>query len=249
MKMPAAAHDRTSGAPRYEGKAKRLWPGPAPGTCLMEFTDAVTAGNGARRDEVEGKGAANARISSILMRAVGEAGIPTHFLDDVDEITHLVRDVEIVPLEVIVRNIAAGSLSRTFGIEEGTPLEHPLVELCWKRDDLGDPLLAHAHVAAFGIADADTVDAIELLALRVNDVLIERFAALALVLVDFKLEFGRTPEGTIVLADEMSPDTCRIWRASDGTKLDKDRFRRDLGDLLEGYGEVLDRLETVEVAR
>jgi phosphoribosylaminoimidazole-succinocarboxamide synthase len=236
----------TPAAPQYEGKAKRLWPGEEPGTCVLEFTDKVTAGNGAKRSVIEGKGAANARISALMMADLENAGIPTHHLSVVDDENHLVRDVKIVPLEVIVRNIAAGSLTRVYGITEGETLRFPIVELCWKRDDLGDPLLTRTHVEAFGISDAETVDAMEEMALAVNDVLRARFEALGLTLVDFKLEFGRTKEGQLVVADEISPDTCRIWNTDSGEKLDKDRFRRDLGDLLEGYDQVLELLQREE---
>lgn len=238
----------TRAALRYEGKAKRVFETDDPALCVVEYTDGATAFNGKKRATIAGKGALNNAISAALMQAVAEAGVATHLVRVLGEREQLVRSVEIVPLEVVVRNVVAGSLATRLGLPEGTHLPAPIVEFYYKRDDLGDPLLNRAHIAALGIASAGTVDRLERRASRVNDVLIRYLRQRGIKLVDFKLEFGFTPDGELLLADEISPDTCRMWDAVTGEKLDKDRFRRDLGDLVSGYRQVLERVGGGELA-
>jgi phosphoribosylaminoimidazole-succinocarboxamide synthase len=232
----------TRAALRYEGKAKRVYETDDPTLQIIEYTDGATAFNGEKRATITGKGALNNKISAALMQAVAEAGVPTHFVALLGEHEQLVRRVDIVPLEVVVRNIVAGSLANRMGLDEGTPLPTPIVEFYYKRDDLGDPLLNRAHIQALGIVSPGCVDRIERRASRVNDVLLGHLASRGITLVDFKLEFGFTADGELLLADEISPDTCRFWDSATGEKLDKDRFRRDLGDLVEGYAQVLDKV-------
>jgi len=229
----------------YEGKAKILYEGPEPGTIIQYFKDDATAFNAQKKATLDGKGVLNNRISEYMMLRLGEIGIPTHFIKRLNMREQLCKKVEIVPLEVIVRNVAAGTMSKRLGIEEGEPLPRSIVEFCLKRDDLGDPLVAEEHISAFGWASPDEVEDITALTLRINDYLCGLFAGIGIRLIDFKIEFGRLPvEGghQIILADEISPDSCRLWDRETNKKLDKDRFRRDLGDVTEAYAEVATRL-------
>ncbi|MCB9982451.1 MAG: phosphoribosylaminoimidazolesuccinocarboxamide synthase [Rhodospirillales bacterium] len=230
----------------YDGKAKTLYEGPEAGTVIQYFKDDATAGNGAKHDVIAGKGVLNNRISAHLMTKLEGIGIPTHFIRSINMREQLVREVEIIPLEVVVRNIAAGSLCKRLGVEEGTILQRPLVEYYYKKDELGDPLVSEDHIMTFGWADPYELEEIVAMAWRVNDYLNGLFSGLGLRLVDFKLEFGRIygeyGELYIVLADELSPDNCRLWDAKTGEKLDKDRFRFDLGDLIEGYQYIAEKL-------
>lgn len=230
----------------YEGKAKILYEGPEPGTIIQYFKDDATAFNAQKKATLDGKGVLNNRISEYMMIRLGEIGIPTHFIKRINMREQLCKTVEIVPLEVIVRNVAAGTMSKRLGIEEGERLPRPIVEFCLKRDDLGDPLVSEEHIAAFDWASADELEDITDYALRINDFMCGLFTGIGIKLIDFKIEFGRLPvDGgghTIVLADEISPDSCRLWDRETNKKLDKDRFRRDLGDVTEAYAEVATRL-------
>jgi phosphoribosylaminoimidazole-succinocarboxamide synthase len=229
----------------YEGKAKVLFEGPEPGTLVQYFKDDATAFNNQKRGIITGKGVLNNRISEYLMTRLNEAGIPTHFVRRLNMREQLVREVEIIPLEIVIRNVAAGSLSKRFGLAEGTPLPRSIIEYYYKSDELGDPMVSEEHITAFGWATPQDLDDIMALALRVNDFLSGLFLGVGLRLVDFKLEFGRLYEGDemrIVLADEISPDSCRLWDIKTNEKLDKDRFRRDMGGVEEAYQEVARRL-------
>ncbi|MCR0984295.1 MULTISPECIES: phosphoribosylaminoimidazolesuccinocarboxamide synthase [Acetobacterales] len=229
----------------YEGKAKVLFEGPEPGTLVQYFKDDATAGNGAKKGVITGKGVLNNRISEHLMTRLAEIGVPTHFIRRLNMREQLIREVEIIPLEVVIRNIAAGSLAKRLGIQEGTRLPRSIVEYYYKNDELQDPMVSEEHITCFGWASTQDLDDIVALALRVNDFLTGLFLGVGISLVDFKLEFGRLYENDemrIVLADEISPDNCRLWDAKTGEKMDKDRFRRDLGKVEEGYQEVARRL-------
>ena len=229
----------------YEGKAKILYEGPEPGTLVQYFKDDATAFNAEKKDVIDGKGVLNNRISEFIMTALTGIGVPNHFIRRLNMREQLIRAVEIVPLEVIVRNVAAGSLSKRLGIEEGTPLPRPIIEFCLKDDTLGDPLVTEEHIIAFNWASQQDIDDIIALALRVNDFLSGLFMGVGIKLVDFKIECGRIFEGDfqrIIVADEISPDSCRLWDVKTGQKLDKDVFRRDLGSLTDAYSEVARRL-------
>ncbi|MBI2240993.1 MAG: phosphoribosylaminoimidazolesuccinocarboxamide synthase [Magnetospirillum gryphiswaldense] len=229
----------------YEGKAKVLFEGPEPGTLVQYFKDDATAFNNKKKGTITGKGVLNNRISEYLMIKLGEIGIPTHFVRRLNMREQLVREVEIIPLEVVVRNISAGSLAQRFGLSEGTPLPRSIVEYYFKSDALGDPMVAEEHITAFGWATTQDIDEIMSMSLRVNDFLTGLFLGVGIRLVDFKLEFGRLYNGDdmqIVLADEISPDNCRLWDLNTGEKMDKDRFRRDLGNVEDAYQEVARRL-------
>ncbi|MEM1276317.1 MAG: phosphoribosylaminoimidazolesuccinocarboxamide synthase [Pseudomonadota bacterium] len=229
----------------YEGKAKILYEGPEPGTYIQYFKDDATAFNAEKKDVIEGKGVLNNRISEHIMQALTGIGVPNHFIKRLNMREQLIRQVEIIPLEVIVRNIAAGSIAKRFGLEEGTPLPRPIVEFCLKDDALGDPLVSEEHIIAFNWANQQDLDDIVALALRVNDFLSGLFFGVGIKLVDFKIETGRIFDGDfqrIILADEISPDSCRLWDTKTGEKLDKDVFRRDLGSLSDAYTEVARRL-------
>ncbi len=229
----------------YEGKAKVLYEGPEPGTLIQHFKDDATAFNNQKHALIEGKGVLNNRISEVIFTRLGEIGVPTHFMRRLNMREQLIREVEIIPLEVVVRNVAAGSLATRLGLEEGTPLPRSIIEFYYKNDKLGDPMVSEEHITAFGWAAPQEIDEIMQLALRINDFLVGLFLGIGIRLVDFKVEFGRLWEGDnmrIVLADEISPDCCRLWDMSTSEKLDKDRFRRDLGGLLEAYTEVARRL-------
>ncbi|WP_029011594.1 phosphoribosylaminoimidazolesuccinocarboxamide synthase [Niveispirillum irakense] len=229
----------------YEGKAKILYEGPEPGTLVQYFKDDATAFNAQKKGTITGKGVLNNRISEYLMQKLGEIGIPNHFVRRLNMREQLVREVEIIPIEVVVRNIAAGSLTKRFGIPEGTPLPRSIVEYYFKNDELGDPMVSEEHITAFGWAAPQDLDDMLSLALRTNDYLNGLFLGIGLKLVDFKVEFGRlfeNEEMRIILADEISPDNCRLWDAKTNEKLDKDRFRQDLGNVAEAYQEVARRL-------
>lgn len=229
----------------YEGKAKTLYEGPEPGTLVQYFKDDATAFNAEKRDVIEGKGVLNNLLSEYFMLGLGQIGVPTHFLKRLNMREQLVRKCEIVPLEVIVRNFAAGSMSKRLGIDEGTQLPRPIVEYCLKDDALGDPLVSEEHIAAFGWASQQDMDDILSMTLRVNDFMSGIMLAVGIRLIDFKIEFGRVFDGDfqrLVLADEISPDSCRLWDIETGRKLDKDVFRHDLGNLTDAYSEVARRL-------
>jgi len=229
----------------YEGKAKILYEGPEPGTLVQYFKDDATAFNAEKKDVIDGKGVLNNRLSEFFMVGLGQIGVPTHFIKRLNMREQLIRAVEIIPLEIIVRNVAAGSLSTRLGIEEGTPLPRPIIEFCYKDDKLGDPLVAEEHIIAFGWATQQDLDDIVALALRVNDFLSGCMLAVGIKLVDFKIEVGRVWDNDfqrLILADEISPDSCRLWDIETGKKLDKDVFRRDLGSLTDAYTEVARRL-------
>ncbi|PWC32612.1 phosphoribosylaminoimidazolesuccinocarboxamide synthase [Azospirillum sp. TSO35-2] len=229
----------------YEGKAKVLFEGPEPGTLVQYFKDDATAFNNQKKGVITGKGVLNNRISEYLMSRLSEIGVPTHFMRRLNMREQLVREVEIIPIEVVVRNVAAGSLSQRFGIPEGTPLPRSIIEYYYKSDELSDPMVSEEHITAFGWAAPQDLDDMVALSLRVNDYLSGLFLGIGLRLVDFKLEFGRlweNEEMRIVLADEISPDNCRLWDVKTNEKLDKDRFRQDLGRVEEAYQEVARRL-------
>ena len=229
----------------YEGKAKILYEGPEPGTLVVHYKDDTTAFNNQKKEVIDGKGVLNNRISEMIFTRLNEIGVPTHFLKRINMREQLIRAVEIIPLEVVVRNVAAGSLAKRLGLEEGTALPRSIIEFYYKKDELGDPMVSEEHITAFGWATPQEIDDIMALAIRINDFLSGMFLGIGIRLVDFKLEFGRLYEGEmmrIVLADEISPDSCRLWDIKTNDKLDKDRFRRDLGGLVEAYTEVAKRL-------
>ena len=227
----------------YEGKAKKVWSTEDPELLIVSYKDDATAFNGLKKGTIEGKGVINNKMSNALMRLLEKAGVPTHYVEELNDRETLVKKVQIVPLEVIIRNIAAGSFAKHYGVEEGTPLKAPTIEFSYKNDDLGDPLINAYHVIALDLATEEEISTIKSLAFRVNDELKKFWLSCGVTLVDFKLEFGRLTDGTIVLADEISPDTCRLWDSATGKKLDKDRFRRDLGGVEDAYQEIMKRLE------
>ena len=229
----------------YEGKAKILFEGPEPGTLVQYFKDDASTANGTKKGTITGKGVLNNRISEYLMSRLAEIGIPTHFVRRLNMREQLIRDVEIVPLSMVVRNVAAGSLSTRLGIAEGTRLPRSIIEYYFKNEALNNPLVSEEHVTAFGWAGTADLDDMVALALRINDFLMGLLLGVGITLVDFKLEFGRlweNDEMRIILADEISPDNCRLWDSKTNEKMDKDRFRRDLGKVEEGYQEVARRL-------
>ncbi len=226
----------------YEGKAKKVYATRDPKLLIVAYKDDATAFNGQKKGTIQGKGAINNRMTNLLMARLEREDIPTHLVEELNGRETLVKRVSIVPLEVIVRNIAAGSFSKRYGVEEGVVFEQPTFELSYKNDGLGDPLLNDDHAVALGLASREELALIRKYALAVNRVLGEIWRACGIILVDFKVEFGRLGDGTIVLADEISPDTCRLWDAETQEKLDKDRFRRDLGGVEEAYVRVMERL-------
>lgn len=229
----------------YEGKAKILYEGPEAGTLVQHFKDDATAFNAEKRDVFDGKGVLNNRISEYIFLRLHTIGIPTHFIKSLNMREQLVREVEIVPLEIVVRNVAAGSLVKRLGLTEGDRLPRPLVEFYYKDDALGDPMISDDHIAVFGWATPHEMDEIVAMALRINDFMNGLFQGVGIQLVDFKLEFGRLWDGEVqrlVLADEISPDSCRLWDTHSGEKMDKDRFRQDLGGMIDAYQEVARRL-------
>ena len=226
---------------KYEGKAKRVYATDDSDKYIVEFKDDATAFDGKKKGTIHDKGVLNNRISAHFFEMLEKQGIPTHFEKLLSDREMLVKAVEIIPVEVIVRNIAAGSLAKRLGLEEGTPMKRPVLEFCYKSDELGDPMINHYHIYALELASEEEMKVIEDIALKVNSILVEYLKPRNIELVDFKLEFGRY-KGRVILADEISPDTCRFWDADTREKLDKDRFRRDLGNVEEAYREVLKRL-------
>ena len=226
----------------YEGKAKKVFATEDPQVVLVSYKDDATAFNGLKKGTISGKGAINNQMSNFLMKMLEKDGIPTHLIEELNERETLVKKVTIVPLEVIVRNVIAGSLAKRVGKPEGTSLLKPVLEYCYKDDELGDPMVNEYHIAAMGWADEETMKRIAAYALRINELLCAYFKGIGVDLIDFKLEFGWTGDGTLVLADEISPDTCRFWDSETHEKLDKDRFRRDLGGVEEAYQEISRRL-------
>lgn len=229
----------------YEGKAKVIYEGPEPGTLVQHFKDDTTAGNAEKHEVIDGKGVINNRISEYIFEQLNTLGIGTHFIRRMNMREQLIREVEIIPVEVVVRNVAAGTLAKRLGLDEGTALPRSIVEFYYKNDTLGDPMVSDEHITAFGWANPQEIDEMMAIAIRVNDFLSGLFLGAGIKLVDFKIELGRLWENDlmrIVVADEISPDSCRLWDINSGDKLDKDRFRRDIGGLLEAYQEVARRL-------
>ena len=227
----------------YEGKAKKVFLTDDPEKLIVAYKDDATAFNGLKKGTIQGKGVINNQMSNRLMAKLEQSGIPTHFVQELSERETLVKKVSIVPLEVIIRNIAAGSFSKRYGVEEGVVFEQPTIEFSYKNDDLGDPLLNTYHALALKLATPAEIETIKDYSFRVNEFLKAFWAQCGVTLVDFKLEFGKLSDGTIVLADEISPDTCRLWDSKTGEKLDKDRFRRDMGGVEEAYAEIMKRLD------
>ncbi|MBQ7154128.1 MAG: phosphoribosylaminoimidazolesuccinocarboxamide synthase [Synergistaceae bacterium] len=226
----------------YEGKAKKVYATSDPAYYIVEYKDDATAFNGLKKGTISGKGVINNRMSNIMFRMLEQKGIKTHFVEELSDRETVVRAVKIVPLEIIIRNVAAGSFSKRYGVEEGRELKCPTLEFSLKDDALNDPLINDSHIIALGVATEEELKQISALAYGVNDALKEFFAGIGVKLIDFKIEAGRLPDGTIILADEISPDTCRFWDAKTNEKLDKDRFRRDLGGVEEAYHEIFGRI-------
>ena len=226
----------------YEGKAKKVFATSDPNVVIVSYKDDATAFNGLKKGTITGKGAINNRMTNNLMRRLEEKGVPTHYVEELSDRETAVEQVSIVPLEVIIRNISAGSFAKRFGVEEGIVFDEPTIEFSYKNDELGDPLMNAYHAIALKAATREEIETIKKYAFAVNDILKAFWAECGVTLVDFKLEFGRLTGGTIVLADEISPDTCRLWDSATGEKLDKDRFRRDLGGVEEAYAEIMKRL-------
>ena len=233
----------TKGEQLYEGKAKKVYATDDPDLLIVSYKDDATAFNGLKRGTIGGKGIVNNKMSNALMRLLEQNGVPTHCVEELSDRETLVKKVKIVPLEVIVRNVSAGSFAKRYGVEEGIVFPAPTVEFSYKNDALGDPLLNEDHALALGLATRAEIEEIRRLSLRINGVLKAFWASCGVTLVDFKLEFGRLSDGKIILADEISPDTCRLWDSKTGKKLDKDRFRRDLGGVEDAYREIMARLE------
>ena len=227
----------------YEGKAKKVFATEDPEKLIVSYKDDATAFNGLKKGTIHGKGVINNQMSNRLMAYLEKQGVPTHFVEEINERETIVKKVSIVPLEVIVRNISAGSFAKHYGVEEGIVFDQPTIEFSYKNDELGDPLLNHYHALALKLATAEEIATIERYAFKVNEVLKAFWLSAGVTLVDFKLEFGRLSDGTIVLADEISPDTSRLWDVKTHEKLDKDRFRRDLGGVEEAYAEIMKRME------
>ncbi len=227
----------------YEGKAKKVFATDDPQKLIVEYKDDATAFNGLKKGTIKGKGVINNQMSNRLMAYLEKQGIPTHFIEEINERETVVKKVSIVPLEVIIRNISAGSFAKHYGVEEGIVFDQPTIEFSYKNDELGDPLLNHYHALALKLATAEEIAAIEKYAFKINEVLKAFWLSAGVTLVDFKLEFGRLSDGTIVLADEISPDTSRLWDSKTHEKLDKDRFRRDMGGVEEAYAEIMKRME------
>lgn len=226
----------------YEGKAKKVYATDNPDYCIVSYKDDATAFNGLKKGTIAGKGVINNRVTNYLMKMLEKNGIPTHLVEELSERETLVKRVRIVPLEVIVRNVAAGSLAKRLGLPEGTKMKKTVLEFCYKNDDLGDPMVNSYHILAMGFATEEELKLISDYSLKINQVLSDYLKSANIELIDFKLEFGKTADGTIVLADEISPDTCRFWDSATHEKLDKDRFRRDLGNVEGAYNEILKRL-------
>ena len=226
----------------YEGKAKKVYATDNENYCIVSYKDDATAFDGLKKGTITGKGAINNQMTNKLMQMLETQGVPTHFVEELNERDTVVKKVSIVPLEVIIRNISAGSFAKRYGVEEGIVFDVPTIEFSYKNDDLHDPLLNSYHALALKLATAEEIETIKAMAFKVNDLLKAFFKKMNIDLVDFKLEFGRLADGTIVLADEISPDTCRLWDSTTHEKLDKDRFRRDLGGVEDAYNEVMRRL-------
>ncbi|MBR6915559.1 MAG: phosphoribosylaminoimidazolesuccinocarboxamide synthase [Clostridia bacterium] len=226
----------------YEGKAKKVYATDDADLVLVEYKDDATAFNGLKKGTIAGKGVINNKVTNHMMRMLEGEGVPTHYVEELSDRETLVKKVSIVPLEVIIRNISAGSFAKRYGVVEGITFAEPTIEFSYKNDDLGDPLINAYHAVALGLATWDEIETIKKYAFRVNDFMKKYLIELGIKLVDFKLEFGKTSDGTIVLADEISPDTCRFWDKDTNEKLDKDRFRRDLGGVEDAYQEIMRRL-------
>ena len=226
----------------YEGKAKKVFATDDPNLVIVSYKDDATAFNGLKKGTIVGKGVVNNKVTNHLMQLLEKEGVPTHFVEELSDRDTVVKHVSIVPLEVIIRNISAGSFAKRFGVEEGIVFDEPTIEFSYKNDDLGDPLMNAYHARALKLATAEEIETIKAMAFKVNEVLKAFFKAVNVDLVDFKLEFGRLNDGTIVLADEISPDTCRFWDSTTHEKLDKDRFRRDLGNVEDAYSEMMRRI-------
>lgn len=230
----------------YEGKAKKVYATADENLCIVSYKDDATAFNGLKKGTIVGKGVVNNRMSNMMMQLLEKHGVPTHFVEELSDRDTLVKKVHIVPLEVIIRNVSAGSFAKRYGVEEGIVFEEPTIEFSYKCDALDDPLINDYHALALKLATKKEIETIKTYAFKVNEVLKEYFLKLGVRLIDFKLEFGKLPDGTIVLADEISPDTCRFWDAKTGEKLDKDRFRRDMGGVEDAYKEIFKRVTTGE---
>ena len=226
----------------YEGKAKKVFATDDPTLCIVSYKDDATAFNGKKKGTIEGKGVVNNRMSNFMFQLLEKNGIPTHFVKELNDRETLVKKVTIVPLEVIMRNKAAGSMAKRLGLKEGTELLCPVLEFSYKCDELDDPMVNDSHILAAGFATKEDLDTISSMSRKINEIMCEFFASVGVELIDFKLEFGRTTDGQIVLADEISPDTCRFWDIHTHEKLDKDRFRRDLGGVEEAYAEMMKRI-------
>ncbi len=226
----------------YEGKSKIVYEGTDPGTCVIKYKDTATAGNGAKKEDLPGKGLLNAKISNLIFEYLAKNGVKTHLIEVLDDTSILVKKADIVMVEVIVRNVAAGSFSKKYGVAEGTPLLNTVTEFSLKSDELGDPMINDCQITALDVATQAELDELKAVSLKVDQLMSELFLKCGIKLIDFKLEFGRV-DGELLLCDEISPDSCRLWDAETDEKLDKDRFRRDLGNVLDGYRDVLARLE------
>lgn len=226
----------------YEGKAKKVFATDDPNLVIVSYKDDATAFNGEKKGTIAGKGAINNVMSNHMFQLLEQQGVPTHFVEQLSDRETVVKKVSIVPLEVIVRNISAGSFAKRYGVKEGIVFDEPTFELSYKNDDLGDPLMNEYHAIALGLATREEIELIKSMTFKVNEVMKQYFDTLNVTLVDFKLEFGKTADGKIVLADEISPDTCRLWDKTTGEKLDKDRFRRDMGGVEEAYQEIMKRV-------
>lgn len=226
----------------YEGKAKKVYATSDKNLCIVSYKDDATAFNGLKKGTIVGKGVVNNRMTNMMMRLLEKKGVPTHFVEELNDRDTVVKKVSIVPLEVIIRNVSAGSFAKRYGVEEGIVFDEPTIEFSYKNDDLGDPLINTYHALALKLATKEEIELIKKYAFKVNEVLKEYFLSLGVKLIDFKLEFGKLPDGKIVLADEISPDTCRFWDVKTNEKLDKDRFRRDLGGVEDAYKEIFARI-------
>lgn len=226
----------------YEGKAKKVYATNDPDLVIVDYKDDATAFNGEKKGTISGKGAINNRMTNYMFKMLEKEGVPTHLVEEISDRETIVKKVSIVPLEVIIRNVAAGSFSKRMGVEEGTKLLTPILEFSYKNDDLGDPFINDYYALALGLATKEEIDTIAKYAFKVNEFMVNFFKGLNIDLIDFKIEFGRTSDGTIILADEISPDTCRFWDSTTHEKLDKDRFRRDMGGVEEAYQEIMKRL-------
>ncbi len=226
----------------YEGKAKKVYTTNVEGVVIVDYKDDATAFNGEKKGTIMGKGVINNKMANYMMKQLEKEGVPTHLVEELSDRETAVKQVTIVPLEVIVRNVAAGSFSKRMGVEEGKDLLCPIVEFSYKNDDLGDPFINDDYALALGLATQEEIDTIKAYTRKVNDVMKEFFLSVGIRLIDFKIEFGKLPDGTIILADEISPDTCRLWDVNTNEKLDKDRFRRDMGGTEEAYQEVMRRI-------